>query len=99
MRFETNQIYTIKLNSGEELITRIKGYDNGFIVIEEPASIAPTNKGMQLMPSMFTADPKAETRINTSSIALYALTDDDVKMKYIEMTTGIQIPDKSIIMG
>jgi hypothetical protein len=37
--------------------------------------------------------------INTNSIAMYAETDESVKAKYIEATTGITIPDKKIIMG
>lgn len=99
MRFEENAVYTIKLNSGEELITRIKSYENGFIVVDEPVAIAPSQKGMGLVPSMFTADPSAEARINTNSISIYALTEDNIKMKYIEATTGIQIPEKKIVLG
>jgi hypothetical protein len=99
MKFDTNTVYTIKLNSGEELITKILSEEDGFITIEEPVSIAPTQKGMQFIPSMFTSEPKAEARLNTNSISLYAVTDDGIKMKYIEMTTGITVPDKSIILG
>ena len=99
MRFEENEVYTIKLNSGEELITRIKSYDNGFIVVDEPVAIAPSQKGMGLVPSLFTGDPSAESRINVNSISIYALTEDNIKMKYIEATTGIQIPEKKIVLG
>jgi hypothetical protein len=48
---------------------------------------------------MFTADPDAEIQLNTASVSIFALTEDSVKMKYIEATTGIKIPDKKIIMG
>ena len=99
MKFEANQVYTVKLNSGEELITRIKSFDNGFIVVDEPVAIAPSKQGMGLIPSMFTADPSAEARINVNSISIYSLTEDSIKMKYIEATTGIQIPEKKIVLG
>jgi hypothetical protein len=99
MKFETNQVYTVKLNSGEELITRIKGIEDGFLIADEPVAIAPSQKGMGLVPSMFTADPSAEARINVNSISIYALTDDSIKMKYIEATTGIQVPEKKIVLG
>jgi len=92
-------VYTFKLNSGEELIAKVAQSGGDFIVVEEPVSIAPTQKGMQFIPSMFTAEPKAETRLNTNSISLYCETEDSIKMKYIEMTTGIQVPDKKIILG
>jgi hypothetical protein len=99
MKFDTNTVYTIKLNSGEELITKILGEEDGFITIEEPVSIAPTQKGMQFVPSMFTSEPKSTARLNTNSISLYSVTDEGIKMKYIEMTTGITLPEKSIILG
>jgi hypothetical protein len=97
---EAGKTYTIKLNSGEELVAKVTGTaDDKFITVTDPVSIAPSQKGMQLIPSMFTADQASAVTINTNSIAMYAETEDSVKMKYIEMTTGIQVPDKSIIMG
>jgi hypothetical protein len=32
-------------------------------------------------------------------VSIYALTEDSVKMKYIEATTGIKIPEKKLILG
>lgn len=94
-----NTVYTFKLNSGEELIAKVVQSGGDFIVMEEPVSIAPTQQGMQMIPSIFTADPKGEFKLNTSSIAMYAETDDSVRMKYLEATTGIKVPDKKIVLG
>lgn len=99
LTLETNQVYTFKLNSGEELIAKVTKCDSNFVTIEEPVSIAPTQQGMQMIPSVFTANPKGEFRLNTVSIALYAETDDSVRMKYLEATTGIKVPDKKIVLG
>jgi hypothetical protein len=96
---EPNTVYTFKLNSGEELIAKVIQAGGDFIIIEEPVSIAPTQQGMQMIPSVFTANPKGEFKLNTSSIALYAETDDSVRMKYLEATTGIKVPDKKIVLG
>ena len=96
---EPNTVYTFKLNSGEELIAKVLQAGGDFIIIEEPVSIAPTQQGMQMIPSIFTADPKGEFRLNTTSIAIYAETDDSVRMKYLEATTGIKVPDKKIVLG
>ena len=94
-----NQVYTFKLTSGEELIAKVIQSGGEFIQIEEPVSIAPMQQGMQMIPSVFTAEPKGEFRLNTNSITLYAQTEDSIKMKYIEATTGIKIPDKKLILG
>jgi hypothetical protein len=32
-------------------------------------------------------------------VAIHGLTDDAVRMKYIEATTGIKIPEKKILVG
>jgi hypothetical protein len=69
------------------------------VTIENPVSVAPGPQGMGLVPSMFTADPDAEIKLNTASVSIYALTDENVRMKYIEATTGIKIPDKKLILG
>lgn len=96
---EPGKVYTFKLNSGEELIGKVTRIDDTFLVVEDPVSVAPGPQGLGLVPSMFTADPKQEVKLNSSSVALYCLTDDSVKMKYIEATTGIKVPEKKLIMG
>jgi hypothetical protein len=48
---------------------------------------------------LFTADPKEEIRLNTNSVSLVSKTDDSVKMKYLEATTGIKVPEKKLILG
>lgn len=96
---EIGKVYTFKLNSGEELITKVVDITQNTYTIEEPVSIAPSQQGMGLVPSMFTADPKGKFTLNTSSVSLYAETEDNVKMKYLEATTGIKVPEKKIVLG
>ena len=70
-----------------------------YVKIEDPVSIAPGPQGMGLVPSMFTADLGTEIRLNIASVAMYALTEDGVRMKYLEATTGIKVPEKKIVLG
>lgn len=99
MHITTNAIWTFKLSSGEELVTKVLEVTDIDIVIDDPLSIAPGPQGVGLIPSMFTADPKAQTRLNKSSISIYALTDESVKAKYTQATTGLVVPDKKLILG
>lgn len=99
MKFEINQVYTLKLNSGEELIARVTSADVDLVTISEPVSVAPGPQGMGLVPSLFTADPRETVQLNTASIALVARTDESVRMKYLEATTGIKVPEKKLILG
>ena len=70
-----------------------------YITVTDPVSVAPGPQGMGLVPSMFTAEPSQSVTINTNSIAMYAETEDSVRMKYVEATTGIKIPEKKLILG
>lgn len=94
-----NEVYSFKLNSGEELIAKIIKISDDYITIEEPVSVAPGPQGIGLIPSMFTADPKAETKLNTKSIAIVSQTEESVKNKYIQATTGIAVPSKKLVLG
>jgi hypothetical protein len=94
-----NEVYTLKLNSGEELVSKITSVSDTDVGLHDPLSVAPGPQGVGLIPSLFTADPKGDTRLNKNSIAIYALADASIKSKYIEATTGIKIPDKKLIMG
>ena len=96
---QTGQVYTFKLNSGEEVIAKVVGVEDNYVSVETPVSVAPGPQGMGLIQSLFTADPDQKIQINMNCVAIRALTDDGVKMKYIEATTGIKVPDKKIIMG
>lgn len=98
-KLQDGRVYTFKLNSGEELIAKVVAQDITTITIENPVSVAPGPQGMGLVPSMFTADPDESPTLNINSVGLYAPTDDAVRMKYLEATTGIKVPDKKIIMG
>jgi hypothetical protein len=99
IKAEAGKVYTLKLNSGEELITKITAVDEQFLSVENPVSVAPGPQGMGLVPSLFTADHTNDVTINMNSVAMVAETEDGVRMKYLEATTGIKVPDKKIIMG
>lgn len=99
MNFEINTVYTIKLNSGEELVAKVTDVTENDIALHDPLSVAPGPQGVGLIPSLFTADPKNETRLNKSSIAIYALTDESVKSKYTQATSNIIVPEKKLILG
>jgi hypothetical protein len=95
-------VYTFKFNSGEEMIGKVVGVSSSkpdYIEVEEPLSVAPNQHGMGLIPSLFTADPEKNVMINIKSIAMYCEAEDSIKMKYLEATTGIKVPEKKILVG
>jgi len=99
MKFEIGKIYSFKLNTGEECIAKVLAVNNDWIEISDPVSIAPTGQGMSLIPTIFTADTKDIIKININTVTMYGATEDAVKNKYIEATTGISVPTKKIVLG
>lgn len=99
MNLKNGEVYTFKLTSGEEVVARVTGVEGNEVLLHDPVSVAPGPQGLGLIASLFTANPKAETRLNTLNVTIHALTDESVKSKYIEATTGLVVPDKKIIMG
>lgn len=100
MQLEIDEIYTFKLNSGEELVAKVKDIYDDYVMIGDPVSIGPTpNGGVGLVPSLFTYDNTKLVRLNTSNYGLLAHTDENIRAKYIEMTTGIQVGSKKVLLG
>lgn len=98
-KLETNEVYTFKLSSGEEVIGKVVSQDDISIELGTPLSIAPNPQGMGLMPSMFTAEQDKNITLNTNTVTMYAETADAVRIKYIEATTGITTASKKIVLG
>lgn len=99
MDIKENEIFSIKLNSGEELITRVKKVTPEYLIISEPVSVAPGPQGMGLVPSVFTANPSGEFTLNRNSIAIMCETEYNIKTKYSEAVSGIKVPEKKLILG
>ena len=99
MTLEVNKVYTFKMNSGEEMMGKFIEQEGIYLTIASPVTIGAGPKGMQLIPTLFTVDPDAEVTLNINSVSIYAETEESIRFKYIEATTGIQIPEKKILVG
>jgi len=99
MKLETNNIYTVKLNTGEELIARIVEIAADHMIIEHPILTVISQQGLQMMPGLFSADLGQNVRLNNASWAMIAETRQDVRDSWIQATTGIAPVRKQIITG
>ena len=90
MNLETGKIYTLKLNSGEELVAKVLNSQFGTLQVSHPLSMAMSQQGIQMVPSLFSADLK-KVDINTASIAMSTEAREDVVKAYTEATTGLDL--------
>lgn len=100
MNLEINEIYTLKLNSSEELVVKVVNQNDNYIEITDPIAAVLTPQGLQLMPCMFSSNMNKNVQLNKNSIAMVAETREDIRAKYLEATTGLVTPPaKQIITG
>lgn len=100
MKLEINEIYTFKLNSGDELISRIVNQTDDCVEVTHPIAAVLTPQGLQLMPCMFSSNLDKNVQLNKNSIALVAEPREDIRSKYVEALTGLVTPPtKQIITG
>jgi hypothetical protein len=99
MSIETGKTYTMRMGYGEEIVAKITAYDSSTFTLSKPVAVVPGQQGIQLMNSLFTADPEAEVTVNRSSVAMIAPVREDVGDSYLEATTGIKPVRSKILMG
>ena len=100
MKLEAGKVYTLKLHNADEVVAKIVEDNDDNIVVTQPLSAVPTEKGVQLIFTVFTSDPKENITINKSAIVMICQTREEVSDHYIEATTGIKsVRNSKILMG
>lgn len=89
----------MRMSYGEEIVGKITAMDADTYTIAKPLSVVPGREGIQLMNSLFTADPESDITVNKSSVIMVAKIRDEVLDSYVEATTGIKPVRSSILMG
>lgn len=99
MKLEKNEIYTIKLASGEEIVTKIVDQTDTSYEADQPIMVVVSQQGLQLMPGLFTNNNEKTVTINKSNCVMIGSTREDVRTNWIEATTGISTETKQIVTG
>lgn len=99
MKIELDQIYTIKISNGDEIVTKIVAEDSDSYTINKSLTVVPGPQGIQMIFSLFTADPEKPYQLNKQACTMIAPARDEVRDSYIEATTGIKPVSNKILMG
>ena len=99
MLIEKNtEVVTLKMQSGDEVITRILNEDESTIECEQCISIAQTSQGLAMIPWIQTGSSK-KIKINKSQVVAKVSTIKEIADKYLEAVTGISVSSPSSIIG
>jgi len=100
MIVEKDKVYTFKLANADEIVGKVVEIRDDAYVVSQPLSAVPTEKGIQLIYTVFTGNPKENSTINKTAIAMICTTREEVCDHYLEATTGLKpVRKPSIIMG
>ena len=100
MIVEKDRVYTFKLTNADEIVGKIVDITDESYIVAQPLSAVPTEKGIQLIFTVFTGDPKENATINKTAIAMICQTREEVGDHYLEATTGIKpVRNSKILMG
>ena len=99
MIIELDQVYTIKIANGDEIVAKITAEDGSCYTVSRPLTVVPGRDGIQMIMSLFTADPEQPASINKTQVSIIAASRQEVCDSYLEATTGIKPVRNKILMG
>lgn len=100
MKVELDQVYTIKIANGDEVVAKITAEDDATYTVSRPLTVVPGREGIQMIFSLFTANPDKSVTVNKSQVSLIGPSRAEVQDSYVEATTGIKpVRNSKILMG
>lgn len=85
-----NDIVTMKLLTGEEVLASYQEEDANVFKVTKPATIAQGPQGMGIVPWMMTSRTE-KISINKNTVIAMAPTESEIAKAYTEATTNIQL--------
>jgi len=99
-KIEAGDLATFKLVNGDEIVGTVDSLleePGGGYVVSNPMTVVPSQKGVGLFPSLMTGKDKAVVTLKAQHVMMAALTTDELKPHYTQMTTGIVTAPAGII--
>ena len=92
--YKINDVVTIKLKSGEELVGKVEADDEKAIKVSTPLTLIATDKGIGLQQFLFTADISKAYVIKHDAITLITQTRAEFTEAYKKQTSQIVTIEK-----
>jgi len=88
--YDAGDIATFKLTNGDEIVAKVLEDSALEFLVERPCTVVPSQKGIMLIASLFTADTDIRVSLHKNHVLLHAPTVKEVQNHYLQVTTGIQ---------
>jgi hypothetical protein len=85
------EVVTIKTTAGEEIVAKLVDENPMGVTVSKPLVLTAGQKGIALVPFLFTVEMDSNVTIARSTIMVLAPTAKDASDQYIQNTTGIAL--------
>ena len=97
-QYNTGDVVSFKLTSGEELIARITEDRTTDYVLAKPMALLNTaNGGLGMMPTPIAANPQDSIVLNKHAVAIHGKCQAELASQYLEKTTGLTLSTGGLI--
>lgn len=88
--YNTGDVVCFKLVNGDETIAKLVEETPDAYIINKPCTVIPSQQGIGLIQSMFSAELNTNITLNKSHVLMHGPVIDQLVSHYIQTTTGIQ---------
>ena len=100
-KIEVGDLATFKMVNGDEIVGTVESVVESSVgsdyTVSNPMTVVPSQMGVGLFPSLMTGKDKANVVLRAQHVMMTALTTDELKPHYTQMTTGIVTAPAGII--
>ena len=89
-KYEDGATVTFKIVNGDEIVARLVREDETGLLVSNPMAVIMAQKGLMLVPALFTVETGQEIHVDFRHIMFHSVTNDQMSMHYVEQTTGIK---------
>lgn len=95
-----NDIVSLKMVTGEEIVARVVSDGEREITIYKPLTLVHSGQGFALLQTLMSAKPEVQIVVQKTAIVMSSLSRDEMRNAWYESTSGLAAPTKnSILMG
>ena len=99
--YNENDIITLKLVTGEEVVARYISDSADEFTIYKPLTLMPSREGMALAQSIMSAKLDRNISVNKNTVIMHTYSRDEMVSAWVEATSGLKTAanNSKILMG
>ena len=93
-KYAAGDVVSFKIVNGDEIVAKIVEETDAGFTVSAPCTVMPSQKGLGLMQSLFSAKEDCRVFLSRQHVMFYAESLEEMKAHYLKTTTGIEIQPK-----